>query len=164
MALEIERKFLVKSELWGPTPDFTSIQQNYLSTIKDVSVRVRLRDERGSLTVKGEREGVVREEFEYEIPKGDAEALLQLCPYPPIEKRRYEIDHGGHLWEVDVFEGRHAGLILAEIELEAEDETFIRPAWLGVEVTTDARYRNSRLVEMRSVEELVAVGTASAEA
>jgi len=164
MALEIERKFLVQSELWRPAQSFSSVRQNYLSTIKDVSVRVRLRNGRGSLTVKGEREGVVREEFEYDIPTNDAEALLKLCPYPPIEKRRYEIAHCGHRWEVDVFEGRLKGLVLAEIELRSEDETFMRPPWLGAEVTTDARYRNSRLVEMHSVEELVAVSTASAEA
>jgi adenylate cyclase len=155
MALEIERKFLVDGGAWQPSPRSSSVRQNYLSTIKDVSVRVRLRDGRGSLTIKGEREGVVREEIEFDIPSSDAEALLKLCPYPAIEKIRYEIDYHGHLWEVDVFEGRHRGLVLAEIELASEDASFTRPPWLGAEVTFDARFRNSRLVQMQSIDELL---------
>ncbi len=164
MALEIERKFLVKRELWPEGARSTAIRQNYLSTIEDVSIRVRLREGKAALTVKGEREGAVRDEFEYEIPAADAAALLELCPYPPIEKRRHEIVHAGHLWEVDVFEGRHRGLILAEIELESEHESFAHPPWLGVEVTADPRFRNSRLVQMRSVAELLATGGVVAEA
>jgi CYTH domain-containing protein len=160
---EIERKFLVEGEPWRSAERSTVIRQNYLSTIKDVSIRLRLRGEKATLTIKGEREGAVREEFEYAIPAADAETLLGLCPYPEIEKRRYEIVHEGHIWEVDVFSGRLQGLVLAEIELRSEDESFRRPTWLGVEVTADPRFRNSRLVQIASLADLLLPSGALAE-
>jgi adenylate cyclase len=160
---EIERKFLVEGEPWRDAARSSVIRQNYLSTVRDVSIRVRLRAEKASLTIKGEREGPVREEFEYAIPAADAEALLRLCPHPEIEKRRFEIAHDGHLWEVDVFAGRLKGLVLAEIELRSEDEAFKRPSWLGAEVTADPRFRNSRLVQMGSLAELMLPSRAAAE-
>jgi adenylate cyclase len=147
VALEIERKFLVVHDGWRPAPRVRHIQQGYLSGGGPVSVRVRLQDGIGTLTVKGEREGIARDEFEYEIPATDAADMLRLAALPPIVKKRHELNFGGKLWQIDVFEGRLAGLVLAEIELAGEHESFARPDWLGREVTDDPRYRNSALVE-----------------
>ncbi len=147
MALEIERKFLVAHDGWRPAARVRHIEQGYLSVSGPVSVRIRLQDGLGTLTVKGERDGLVRDEFEYAVPAADATEMLRLASLPPIVKKRHELTIGGKLWEIDVFEGRLAGLVLAEIELADEQETFLRPDWLGREVTDDPRYRNSALVE-----------------
>jgi adenylate cyclase len=147
LALEIERKFLVSNDGWRPALRVRHIQQAYLSGRGPVSVRVRSQDGVGTLTVKGEREGIARDEFEYEIPATDAADMLRLAALPPIVKKRHELTFGGKLWQIDVFEGHLAGLVLAEIELVDEHELFARPDWLGREVTNDRRYRNSALVE-----------------
>ena len=144
MGIEIERKFLVKGEGWRGTPG-TEISQGYLSRDKERTVRVRTAGDRAYLTVKGLAEGAVRPEFEYEIPLADARELLTLCLPVLIEKRRHIVECRGSRWEVDEFSGAHAGLVLAEIELQAPDQPFARPAWLGEEVTDDPRYCNSTL-------------------
>ena len=147
MASEIERKFLVTGQDWR-SGDATGYRQGYLSLDKERSVRVRVTAEAAQLTVKGVTEGATRKEFEYEIPLDDArEMLATLCLRPLIEKRRYRIRYGGLVWEVDEFYGDNAGLVVAEVELEHEDQRFDRPAWLGQEVTGDPRYYNANLVQ-----------------
>jgi adenylate cyclase len=126
----------------------TRYRQGYVRTAGPATVRVRLAGERGYLTIKGPTTGLTRSEFEYEIPRADAEALLDgLCEKPQIEKLRRRIPAGPHVWEVDEFLGDNAGLVVAEIELSREDEPFVRPAWLGEEVSADPRYRNSALAQ-----------------
>ena len=144
MGVEIERKFLVKDDRWktGPGVEF---RQGYLNRDKERTVRVRVAGDRAMLTVKGKSSGATRSEFEYEIPLSDAHAMLMLCDGPLIEKTRYLQVHAGTTWEVDVFAGDNAGLIVAEVELESETQTFVQPPWLGVEVTHDVRYFNSNL-------------------
>jgi adenylate cyclase len=146
MAIEIERKFLVTGDSWRDGATARVIEQAYLFSSEGLSARVRLVDGQATLTIKGERDGHSREEFEYEIPAADAAALMHLSPYPPIVKTRHEVRLAGKLWEIDEFAGRLAGLVIAEIELDAPDETFEQPDWLGREVTDDRRYRNSSLV------------------
>lgn len=145
MAVEIERKFLVTNEGWREGAEPTRISQGYLAVDKGLSVRIRIRDEVATLTVKGERSGLVREEFEYEVPVEDARAMLAMCPAPAIVKTRYEVRRGQVLWEIDEFHGRHAGLIIAEVELARPDQLLDLPDWIGEEVTHDLRYRNSFL-------------------
>ena len=148
MGKEIERKFLVEGDEWRGESKGTRIRQGYLVTELERSVRVRVRGETGTLTVKGESRGAVRAEYEYAIPKDDAEAMIDdLCLRPLIEKTRHVVAHGGQVWEIDVFEGDNAGLVVAELELDDEDESFERPPWLGDEVTDDPRYYNANLVE-----------------
>ena len=148
MAEEIERKFLVRGDGWRAQASGTRFRQGFLSTDPDRTVRVRVAGARGMLTIKGRTVGARRPEYEYEIPLGDAERMLDsLCERPLIEKVRFELRAGAHLWEIDVFEGDNAGLVVAEIELESEDESFERPDWLGEEVTEDPRYFNANLVE-----------------
>lgn len=148
MAEEIERKFLTKAG-WRPSGESSRIAQGYLSRVPGRTVRVRLRGERGYLTVKGRNDesGIARQEFEYEIPPQDAEALLRLCEPGIIEKERFLLPAAeqGHVWEVDVFHGENEGLIVAEIELARPDEPFARPDWLAEEVTGDVRFYNSSL-------------------
>jgi CYTH domain-containing protein len=144
MAVEIERKFLVVGTAWRSTPG-TPYRQGYLNRDKERTVRVRLAGEQAFLTVKGATQGATRAEFEYPIPLADAEQLLELCDGPIIEKMRHVIAHEGSTWEVDEFSGQNAGLVIAEIELAAEDQAFARPDWLGSEVTHDPRYYNSSL-------------------
>lgn len=147
MGLEIERKFLVEHDSQGWRVDGIPLRQGYLSRDKERTVRVRVAGERGMLTVKGLSEGPSRAEFEYDIPLSDATTLLDdLCLKPLIEKVRYRLPAGPHLWEIDVFGGDNLGLIVAEIELTAADEEFVRPRWLGEEVTDDSRYFNSSLI------------------
>lgn len=145
---EIERKFLVK------TADFRRkastqyrIVQGFLNKDPDRTVRVRIQGEVGMLTVKGRssEDGTTRFEWEKEISVTEAEALLKLCEPGQIEKMRYEVRAGDHIFEVDEFFGDNKGLIMAEIELASEDEKFERPEWLGKEVTGDVRYYNSEL-------------------
>lgn len=146
MALEIERKFLVDRDQWRPRNDGVAFRQGYLSRVEHRVVRVRIAGGAAFLTIKGRSSGVTRFEFEYPIPVEDAEALLdRLCERPLIEKTRYEEVFGGHIWTVDVFQGENDGLILAEIELSSEAESFDRPPWLGREVSDDPRYFNSEL-------------------
>ena len=145
MAAEIERKFLVK-EGWRPQANGVCIAQGYLSTVPERTVRVRIKGEKGYLTVKGRNAGIRRAEYEYEIPLADAEAMLALCEQPLIEKRRHLVPYEGYTWEVDVFAGANEGLVVAEIELPAEDAAFIKPDWVGAEVSGDARYYNASLI------------------
>lgn len=146
MGVEIERKFLVNSEQWkNGVERSVEIKQVYLSTTPERTVRVRIKGEKGFLTIKGKTQNLSRAEFEYEVPLEEALGLLKLCEGHPIEKVRHEVRVGGKLWEVDVFEGENAGLVLAEIELESEVESFEMPVWAGEEVSADLRYFNSYL-------------------
>ena len=146
MAKEIERKFLVAHQAWRESVNTIHVyRQGYLSYDSERTVRVRATEVTGYLTIKGITEGLTRDEFEYEIPLADASALLQLCERPAIEKKRYIVPNGAHVWEVDVFEGVNEGLVVAEIELGSEDEAFDKPNWLGNEVSGDRKYSNSAL-------------------
>ncbi len=142
---EIERKYLVHLDLFKPENEGTEIRQGYLNTVKERTVRVRIKGDKAFLTIKGKVEGITRPEFEYLIPLEDAQELLNLCEPYLIEKIRYHIQYEGLLWEVDVFKGINEGLVVAEIELESEDQTFEKPDWVGEEVTQDFRYYNSNL-------------------
>ena len=147
MGREIERKFLVAGDGWRATGPGCRLRQGYLCIELERSVRVRVAREAAWLTIKGRGSGVTRLEFEYPIPPADAERLLaELCLQPIIDKTRYEVRHGEHLWEVDEFHGANAGLVVAEIELQDEAEHFPRPDWLGEEVSSDPRYLNANLV------------------
>ncbi len=146
MAQEIERKFLVKGDGWRDPTNATRYRQGYLSTDKARTVRVRTAGDKAYLTIKGATEGVSRAEFEYPIPLDDANQLLGLCHRPLIEKDRYLIPYGDHEWEVDEFFGDNEGLVVAEVELESEDQPFERPDWVGPEVSDDPRYFNASLV------------------
>lgn len=147
MGEEIERKFLVTGEAWRESAKAVRYRQGFLSTVPERTVRVRVAGAQGSITVKGKTVGARRAEFDYEIPRMDAEAMLdRLCERPLIEKTRYMLPLGSHTWEIDVFEGDNEGLVVAEIELGSEDEAFDKPEWLGDEVTHDPRYFNSNLV------------------
>ncbi len=148
MAKEIERKFLVKKELWQPRDEGVAIAQGYLAADAARAVRVRLAGERAYLTVKGPTKGIERLEFEYEIPADEARAMLSLCERPWIEKRRYRERYGAHTWEIDCFSGENEGLIVAEIELARADEAFEAPPWLGEEVSEDSRYLNASLLRL----------------
>ena len=143
---EIERKFLVISRAWkrGRGTDF---RQGYLCSTPERTVRVRIAGSKAFITVKGKTRGLTRSEFEYAIPLRDARELLKLCEPPFIEKRRYVTKVGRHRWEIDEFRGVNAGLVVAEIELTSEREKFERPAWVGKEVSHDARYFNSNLAK-----------------
>ena len=145
MAKEIERKFLINKSLFRPSGECEYIAQGYLSVIPERTVRVRIKKNRGYLTIKGKNTGISRSEFEYEIPKSDAEELLKLCEPSIIIKRRYTINVNGSCWEADIFEGDNAGLMVAEIELVSEQEPFNKPDWVGEEISFDARYYNSNL-------------------
>jgi adenylate cyclase len=146
--VEIERKFLVSSNAFKEEA-FTQnrIKQGYLSAVPERTVRVRIKGEKGFLTIKGisNESGLSRFEWEKEIPVDEAEKLLLLCEAGVIDKTRFEIKMGGHIFEVDEFYGENEGLVMAEIELESESETFEKPVWLGQEVTNDKRYYNSYL-------------------
>ena len=148
MAKEIERKFLLRGDGWRSLAEGKRYRQGYLSTVKERTVRVRTVGDRGFLTVKGVTTGVTRAEFEYEIPTTDADAMLDgLCERPLIEKKRYRIETGGVVWEVDEFFGENRGLVIAEVELEHEGQTFESPSWVGEEVSGDPRYFNSNLIK-----------------
>lgn len=144
MATEIERKFLVTGDAWRQ-PDAQRLTQGYLNRDKQRTVRVRLAGTRAWLTVKGLSAGATRAEYEYEIPAADAAQLLALCEGPVIDKFRHVVAHAGLTWEVDEFLGDNLGLVVAEVELAREDQAIVKPAWLGDEVTHDARYLNSSL-------------------
>ncbi|MET3107318.1 adenylate cyclase [Oxalobacteraceae bacterium GrIS 2.11] len=146
MALEIERKFLVHGTPWQSLPQGALMRQGYLLASPQRVVRVRIEGDAAMLTIKGGGQGIVRGEWEYPIPVKDAHELLQLCEQPLIEKYRYRILHEGMLWELDVFTGDNAGLVVAEIELDSESQTFSKPDWVAEEVTQDPRYLNANLM------------------
>lgn len=147
MAVEIERKFLVTSDAWRPLATSSSqLRQGYLSSNAKATVRVRISDDqRAVITLKGALQGISRPEFEYPIPLADARELLDMAQPHVVEKRRYLVPWGEVIWEVDVFEGRHAGLVMAEVELADETQRVQLPDWVGREVTNDDRYANASL-------------------
>lgn len=149
MATEIERKFIVEGDFSADVYDSQRIVQGYICSQPGRTVRVRIRGEKGYLTIKGpsDAKGLSRYEFEREIPLADAEQLLTLCEPGAIDKVRHLVRAGQHTWEVDVFHGANEGLIMAEIELASEDEPFDKPAWIGKEVSGDRRYYNSMLTK-----------------
>jgi adenylate cyclase len=146
--IEIERKFLVKNHSFK-TDAFTQnlVAQGYLSSLPERTVRVRIKANKGYLTIKGmtNETGMSRFEWEKEIPVDEAKSLILLCEKGTIDKTRYEVKVGSHIYEVDEFYGENQGLIIAEIELQSEEEAFEKPDWLGQEVTNDKRYYNSYL-------------------
>lgn len=146
MPQEIERKFLVIGVDWRELAPGVLYRQGYIPRGNQATVRVRVAGSAAYLTLKGPTVGLTRSEFEYAIPLADAEALLStLCEPPLIEKIRYHIPHGNHIWEVDEFLGDNGGLVLAEVELTHEGEPVTLPPWVGPEVSQDARYRNANL-------------------
>jgi len=148
MSVEIERKFLVKGTAWKALGEGTAIRQGYLSTNPDRVVRVRIEGTSATMTIKGRSIGATRREWEYAIPLADADELLSgLCERPLIEKTRTRISHDGMVWEIDEFFGENLGLVVAEIELQSEDQAFSKPDWIAEEVTHDARYFNSTLLK-----------------
>ena len=148
MALEIERKFLVSAENLSELHlvDGEKISQGYLCTDIEKTVRVRIKKNRGFISVKTKNIGIVRNEFEYEIPANDAEELLKLCEPNILQKIRYKIEYENHVWEVDIFEGKLAGLIMAEVEINSADEIVEIPSWIGQEVSNDSRFYNVKLI------------------
>lgn len=142
---EIERKFLIKEELWKSVGAGTAMQQGYLSVDPDRVVRVRIAGELAFITIKGKTAGIIRTELEYEIPKKDAEILMKMCLDYIVEKIRYTERIGNLTWEIDVFEGKNKGLIIAEVELEDENQNIDLPLWIEREVSEDHRYFNSWL-------------------
>lgn len=144
MPLEIERKFLVQGSDWK-TSTGKRYTQGYLNLDKERTVRVRLAGQQALLTIKGITTGASRSEFEYQIPTDDAEDLLKMCEGKIIAKIRHTVFHHGTKWEIDEFLGDNEGLIIAEVELDSEDQAFEKPHWLGEDVTDDPRYFNSNL-------------------
>ncbi len=149
MANEIERKFLVKGEFKKFANKSTRIVQGYLSSVPERTVRVRIKGDKGFLTIKGigNVSGASRYEWEREIPVTEAEELLKICEPGVIDKTRYLVKSGDHTFEVDEFYGENEGLVLAELELASESEKFDKPDWLGEEVTGDTKYYNSMLMK-----------------
>ena len=147
MGIEIERKFLVNRERWNNVdkPQGNHYRQGYLVAEADKTIRVRVTDSCGYITIKGASAGASRSEFEYEIPKEEAQELLDRFAFSELSKIRYKIEFAGKLWEVDEFLGENSGLLMAEIELETEAESFQFPCWIDKEVTGDRRYYNSYL-------------------
>lgn len=146
--IEIERKFLVtKDAFLKQFKNKNRIIQGYLSSVPERTVRVRIKGNKGFLTIKGKsnKSGLSRMEWEKEIDVNEAESLLEICESGVIDKIRYEVEFGNHIIEVDVFEGNNKGLILAEIELQSENESFEKPDWLGKEVTGNVKYYNAYL-------------------
>ena len=145
MAIETERKFLVLSDAYKLQAESSSrIAQGYIGTVPGRTVRIRIRDDRGFITIKGNStaDGRSRYEWEKEIPVTEAEELMELCEPGIIDKRRYLVPFKGHCFEVDEFYGDNEGLTMAEVELGSADEFFEKPEWLGKEVTGDSRYYN----------------------
>ncbi len=144
-SLEIERKFLVRGTPWHGAESGVDIRQGYLSRDEANVVRVRVTQSGSQLTIKGKRRGITCAEFEYAIPIQDGGALLELCRGEIIHKTRYALEVNGSHWDVDVFHAANRGLVIAEIELECEDQVFEHPDWLAEEVSGDPRYLNSNL-------------------
>lgn len=149
MAQEIERKFLVKGDFKPFSFKSIRITQGYLSSLPERTVRVRIKGENGFITIKGSggNSGLSRYEWEKEVPLAEAKELLALCEPGVIDKMRFLVRAGSHIFEVDEFFGENEGLVVAEIELKTEDETFEKPAWLGEEVTGEHRYFNAMLAK-----------------
>lgn len=147
MAIEIERKFLVVGDGWqSGVTESSALRQGYLSTSARATVRIRIHDDsRAVLTLKGPTSGISRAEFEYEVPLADGQALLEMARPNVVEKRRHIVPHADLVWEVDVFEGEHAGLVMAEVELATADQDIVLPNWAGREVSHDDRYANASL-------------------
>lgn len=147
MNIEIERKFLVNKKIWNDLekPKGKKCRQTYLLSNPDKVVRIRILGDKGFITIKGRQNGLTRAEFEYEIPINDANEMINLFGTNIIEKTRYNIQHKSMVWEVDVFDKLNEGLIIAEIELVHEDESFKIPEWVAEEVSNDIRYYNSNL-------------------
>lgn len=145
MAQEIERKFLLDDPNWRPDVEGERYIQAYLCESESLVTRVRLKQDAALLTLKSNTAGIRRNEFEYAIPYQDGQQLVELCTGAPIIKTRYKIPFDGKSWEVDVFDGDNKGLVIAEIELADEKETFATPAWLGKEVTDDPKFYNKNL-------------------
>lgn len=143
---EIERKFLVVGDSWRGRAEGVPFRQGYIARTSNRTVRIRLAGEKGILNIKFRSNGIARREFEYEIPANEAAELLAGLPSEEIiEKTRYTFEQAGSTWEVDEFHGANEGLIIAEIELKSEDQTFARPDWLGDEVSHISKYLNSEL-------------------
>ena len=144
--LEIERKYLIQSMDWMNEATIAKheIQQAYLFQDDEKSIRIRVKGTKAFLTIKMGK-GISRHEFEYEVALRDANEMIQVAQLKCLQKTRYEVSIQGHTWEIDVFHGKHEGLILAEIELRSSDEEFVLPPWLGEEVTNDPRYLNANL-------------------
>ena len=149
MTIEIERKFLVKDDSWKSLASGKSYRQGYILTQDKVTtIRVRTMGNQAYLTIKSKTQGMSRHEFEYPIPIADAQIILDnLCHRPLIEKIRYKIPVGNLVWEVDEFKGENQGLILAEVELQAETQAIEFPNWVGEEVTHDPKYYNVNLAK-----------------
>ena len=149
MACEIERKYLVADKSFLELAEYSrKLKQGYMTDVNaDGTVfRIRIADDKAFLTIKGKQKGISRAEFEYSVPVKDAQVMLAaMCGSRVVEKTRYYLHYGDFLWEVDVFEGRHEGLIVAEIELESEDAEFPLPPFAGKEVTNDFKYSNFSL-------------------
>ena len=147
MGREIERKYLVTGDGWGPGNDGALQRQGYLAVTERGTVRVRVQNGRAVLNIKSAQRGLTRAEYEYEIPLDEAnEILAELCDLV-IEKTRYRREFAGRTWEVDVFHGANEGLVTAEVELASEEETVEPPPWVGADVSHDPRYRVARLSE-----------------
>ncbi|MEJ6686330.1 MAG: CYTH domain-containing protein [Crocinitomicaceae bacterium] len=146
--VEIERKFLVIESLWKKQvkKGYAEITQGYLLNSVEKSVRIRIKNDRSFLTIKGPTTGISRAEYEYEIPFSEGKEMIASLNLKVLTKKRYEIRFEHKLWEVDVFENELDGLILAEIELESEDEKFVLPDWVGEEVSHDVQYFNTNLI------------------
>lgn len=148
MGKEIERKFLLTGDRWKSLAEGTTYRQGYLNSVKERTVRIRTIDDRAFLTIKGLTVGASRMEYEYEIPAADCNEMLDaLAEKPIIEKKRYKVPFEGLTWEIDEFFGENVGLIVAEVELESEDQAFNKPEWVGEEVTGDPRYFNANLIK-----------------
>ena len=146
MAIEIEKKFLINHIPFEQVKYAHKIKQGYIVSDKDKVIRIREKDDEYFITIKGNKIGLSRFEFEYKIPKSDANELFKsFCKIGSISKTRHYVDYNGHTWEVDEFHGENNGLVVAEIELESEDEQFEIPNWVIKEVTADARYYNMNL-------------------
>jgi adenylate cyclase len=148
MGHEIERKYLVDVARWSPRDNGVHLVQGYLSSRPERVVRVRIAGDSAKLTIKGPTVGVTRTELEYDIPLADAKLMLDtLCERPLIDKHRYVETHGALNWEIDVFHGDNDGLVIAEVELQHEDDAIELPAWAGAEVSHDPRYYNANLLK-----------------
>lgn len=148
MGKEIERKFLLKGDAWRSLAKGTAYRQGYLNSQKERTVRIRTVGDKAFLTIKGVTVGATRAEYEYPIPFDECNAMLDtLAEKPLIEKNRYKIKQGEFTWEIDEFFGDNQGLIVAEVELQSEDQKFDKPEWVGEEVTGDPRYFNSNLIK-----------------
>lgn len=148
MAKEIERKFLIDEDIVNDLCDGKRISQGYINTSDRTVVRARIKNNEAFITLKGEMKGFTCSEFEYKIPLDDAESIInELCSGGTVDKTRYEVRHGNHVWEIDVFHGQNEGLIVAEIELQSESEEVELPSWIIREVTGEKKYYNISLLD-----------------